>query len=527
MNRIYRIFFGCLIFFALNHLLDCGPFNMLVVFAQSTTVTGQVKDANGIPYAGAQIKAQLVLAGAGVTGQATVTVNNTQQCRSAGQGSAPCQVPFQGTSGPITLDSGGNIPAGGWTLQDNSQVTPAGTQWLITVSQTPGVPPPLGTGPQTCSATLTITGASQSIGASFAACPALSNTGASGSGVVTGFTTQGTGTDSGVANAYVATVTFPAGQSATVSGSQFRMTVNNSNTAASTINVNGSGAVAVKTTTNAALTGGEMTAGSTYTYLNIGGGFWILAGSLAGTPALTSDRVNVQMIGPLGINGTTSINTPTTELFTPFLTSNAPLQRPAFVIQCNGNASSGCSLGQNLQFGFDADGVGIFTSGGGSQIAFVNNVESFSTWNFFGSGTASADIISVNDASHPLHTSGRLFGVTDTNGRINFQILATAGPGSRMTMDDTIAIGTQSVSGCALTAAVGGSWAGKFNSGTTGACTVTITFPDTANTGWTCDAHDTTTVADVINQTAFTTTTATISGTTASGDVITWKCVGF
>lgn len=343
----------------------------------------------------------------------------------------------------------------------------------------------------------------------------------------TGLTTVGTGVDSGTTNAYIATVTFQSGMSATISGSKFNMIVNNSNTGASTINVNGNGAVAIKTTINAALTGGEMTAGNMYTFLNIGGGFWILAGSVSGSPALTSDRINAQMIGPLGIDGVTNISTPIIELFTPFLTSNAPIQRPAFVIQCIGNGSSGCANAQNLQFGFDADGVGIFSSGGGSQIAFVNNVETFSTWNFFGAGTSSAPIMSINDANHPLHTSGRLFGVTDTNNRINLEILARPGPTSRMTMDDFIAIGTQSVSGCSLTSAVGGSWAGKFNSGTTGTCTVTITFSDTANTGWTCDAHDTTTVADVINQTAFTTTTATISGTTASGDIITWKCVGF
>lgn len=88
------------------------------------------------------------------------------------------------------------------------------------------------------------------------------------------------------------------------------------------------------------------------------------------------------------------------------------------------------------------------------------------------------------------------------------------------------ASGTNSVSGCALTANLGGASAGKFASGTTGTCTVTITLP-TATNGWKCDAHDITTVADVINQTAFATNSATISGTTASGDVITWGCTAF
>jgi hypothetical protein len=141
--------------------------------AQTTQVTGQVKDANGIPYAGATMKAGLVFAGTPVSNP-TVTINTLSQCKANGFGSAPCQVPFQPTNGPFTLDGSGNIPGGGITLQDNTQVTPAGTTWSFTVN-TPGNPPPLGTGAQTCSATLTISGASQVISSSFSACPALSN----------------------------------------------------------------------------------------------------------------------------------------------------------------------------------------------------------------------------------------------------------------------------------------------------------------------------------------------------------------
>jgi hypothetical protein len=101
-------------------------------------------------------------------------VNSQAQCVSAGKGSAPCQIPFQGTMGPITLDPTGSFSL---VLQDNTQVTPASTQWLFSVTSQ-GSPPPLGTGPQACTATITISGASQSISSNFAACPALSSTGA-------------------------------------------------------------------------------------------------------------------------------------------------------------------------------------------------------------------------------------------------------------------------------------------------------------------------------------------------------------
>jgi len=98
---------------------------------------------------------------------------------------------------------------------------------------------------------------------------------------------------------------------------------------------------------------------------------------------------------------------------------------------------------------------------------------------------------------------------------------------------DYISVGNpaQNVTGCSLTSAVGGPSAGKFNSGTSGTCTITITMAATqaAPNGWTCDAHDQTTAADANNvvQTAFTTTTITMSGTTVSGDVIVWKCMGW
>lgn len=144
--------------------------------AQLTTVSGTATDANGIPYAGAQMKMQLVTtAGSPVSGQPTVTINNQAQCVSSGFGSAPCKIPFPGTVGPFQIS-----PTGSFTinLQDNTQVTPAATQWLFTVNSL-GSPPPLGTGPQTCTAQVTISGSSQTVTLS---CPALSTLGGSGGG---------------------------------------------------------------------------------------------------------------------------------------------------------------------------------------------------------------------------------------------------------------------------------------------------------------------------------------------------------
>lgn len=83
---------------------------------------------------------------------------------------------------------------------------------------------------------------------------------------------------------------------------------------------------------------------------------------------------------------------------------------------------------------------------------------------------------------------------------------------------------TPSISGCSAGTQTGGATAGTYASGTNGTCTVTITFATTAPTGWAVTATDITTAADATQvQTASSQTTATISGTTVSGDTIIWQ----
>jgi len=87
------------------------------------------------------------------------------------------------------------------------------------------------------------------------------------------------------------------------------------------------------------------------------------------------------------------------------------------------------------------------------------------------------------------------------------------------------AVGTSSISGCSLSSALGGVYAGSFIAGAT-SCTVTVTLDQTAN-GYSCWATDLTTPADSFHQSAFTTTTATLTGTVALSDHIIWGCVEF
>jgi hypothetical protein len=83
------------------------------------------------------------------------------------------------------------------------------------------------------------------------------------------------------------------------------------------------------------------------------------------------------------------------------------------------------------------------------------------------------------------------------------------------------------ISGCTAGTQTGGATAGTYTSGTTGTCTVTLTFAFTAPTGWACATNDLTTPADAQKQSASTTTTAAITGTTVSGDVINFLCMAY
>lgn len=82
------------------------------------------------------------------------------------------------------------------------------------------------------------------------------------------------------------------------------------------------------------------------------------------------------------------------------------------------------------------------------------------------------------------------------------------------------------ISGCTAGTQTGANTAGTFASGTTGTCTVVLTFTLTAPVGWSCAVSNRTT-ANLIRQSASTQTTATLVGVTVSGDVISFNCMGY
>lgn len=135
-----------------------------------TTVTATVTDPNGIPYAGGSMSA-------------ICTPGSSSGYRLNGQPYA-CQI------GNVTLDSTGTFTA---NFGSNTAITPSGTQWAITVRSNPGgIAPPLGTGGQTFTITITISGATQNISSNLnAVAPKLTNFSGSGGSGITGCSTTG------------------------------------------------------------------------------------------------------------------------------------------------------------------------------------------------------------------------------------------------------------------------------------------------------------------------------------------------
>lgn len=139
-----------------------------------TIVSGTIADPAGAKYAGASLTATLSTP----TGTVGAYLNGVQ---------------IAGSVGPVQLDLTGSFLM---SLPDNTLVQCANavgqivacnpqTQWNFAVTLSPGVPPPVGTGPQTCPATITISGSSQTVSSSFV-CPLLLRPVTAGAGGTTG-----------------------------------------------------------------------------------------------------------------------------------------------------------------------------------------------------------------------------------------------------------------------------------------------------------------------------------------------------
>ena len=149
------------------------------------------------------------------------------------------------------------------------------------------------------------------------------------------------------------------------------------------------------------------------------------------------------------------------------------------------------------------------------------------TANFSASGTISGTantseftLGGANDTVFARQAAGVFEVSTSTTANSNGRLLAAAyfSGGS----SPTLTTGT-----CSGSSAVGGSTAGTFSAAACSAGTYILSGLPTAPNGYFCSAVDHTTPLDTLSNTASTTTSCTLTGATASADVIAFQAMGY
>jgi hypothetical protein len=153
--------------------------------------------------------------------------------------------------------------------------------------------------------------------------------------------------------------------------------------------------------------------------------------------------------------------------------------------------------------------------------------------------TATNGIIANNDV-HENITQGIKFEGTFTGKQVLGNLPVTGEMsvtfGGSVTVAEALAVDGMHSTGteptpsgtCAITTQVGGNTAGRFTAN--GACvsgTVILTFAHTPAHGYACDTANQTTPANLMTQTASTTSTVTLTGNMTGGDVVVFKCIGY
>lgn len=134
-------------------------------------------------------------------------------------------------------------------------------------------------------------------------------------------------------------------------------------------------------------------------------------------------------------------------------------------------------------------------------------------------GSASATVTGVNGATVAVSAP---VAATNSSGQIVAASTVT------YLLDEGTKFTATGTGACATTSTLtGGTSVGSaVCTGATGASTLVITLPSAPNGIWICKAIDKTTTANTISETAYTATSATLSGTVTANDVIAFACMG-
>lgn len=194
-----------------------------------------------------------------------------------------------------------------------------------------------------------------------------------------------------------------------------------------------------------------------------------------------------------------------------FTGGSATTTKPHLLIEPSGTASTGWST--------NGTGIGVNATSGAFgnlldlQVAGVRKA-SVST-----SGVAQVVAVSLGGETASFPAIGR----TGTTVRIALADSSAEAPISASAFVATG--GTPSVGTCGTIGTGSKNAAGFITSNVTGSCVAVLTFSGyTATTAWSCGINNATSGAGAITQTGKTTTSATFTGVTVSGDLLNYQC---
>lgn len=191
---------------------------------------------------------------------------------------------------------------------------------------------------------------------------------------------------------------------------------------------------------------------------------------------------------------------------------------PSFVL--NDAAASGVAWAFYSKGGFFEM---LNLNSGSFQVPFAAGNAAFNlagiplTWN---SGTQAAPVGAASDTGLSRTAAGVLAVGNGTQGDASGIIKSAA----RIA---TGSVPTGTTGSCTASSFVGGATAGKFTAPLCAAGTIILSALPTAPNGYTCNAQDQTTVADLLQQSANTVTSVTFKATTALNDVVVFQCTAW
>lgn len=257
--------------------------------------------------------------------------------------------------------------------------------------------------------------------------------------------------------------------------------------------------------------------------LDSGNGGWVIQGNLAG-----SVPSSPTIAGTVTLPSNSAASTPILYFTGTWITGGTgtttfphQLMQPTGATAVTTWSTNGTAFGINSATGFTGNFIDVHLNGGASLFRIDSTGNVNTNANVFAVGSIRAG------ATFNFSWVGRSIITSPADGQVQITNSAATSKADVILRSVVSSGSAPGIAGCTATIA-GAPTFGEITSGTTGTCSVTLTFATTAPTGWVCNATDITTPADILQTaTSVTATTASLSGTTTSGDKIRYACVAY